>query len=308
MAPSRGDQGTIQNVNNANEQRSSSYEDNGGDNSPPSRLPSFNIQLSTWFSRALNTDYVEEDATDDYHIWRHQQNQRNTSNHGSHHSKYLSKDEHRAATIAACFLKDYEDGRPPTLSPLFDSIDNRQLQMYRFKHSRSWKLFGLSLATILLFVGNGSNRIWTLSMQMVAITLFGCDLYMKDQLHRDHATNAGHPQPHSSSLRSTRTERWLMIAVATFLGIFTVQSWLVFLLLDNQTSSIHPSTLAVSIFKPIVFFYESRRARDALEALLRIGKKLLRVILIELFLILTFAAGTLPDCPKFGMIFLGISN
>jgi hypothetical protein len=60
-----------------------------------------------------------------------------------------------------------------------------------------------------------------------------------------------------------------------------------FLFLDDP--NLHWSTVIVSLFEPTVFFYQSRKACDALEALCCVGKKLLRVILVELILILTFA-------------------
>jgi len=44
-----------------------------------------------------------------------------------------------------------------------------------------------------------------------------------------------------------------------------------------------------SILKPIVFFYVSAKARDALSALVRVTKIVFKVIMIELFLILSFA-------------------
>jgi hypothetical protein len=46
----------------------------------------------------------------------------------------------------------------------------------------------------------------------------------------------------------------------------------------------------MSIFKPIVFFYVSTKARDALLALYHVSKIVSKVILIEIFLLLTFAA------------------
>jgi hypothetical protein len=48
------------------------------------------------------------------------------------HGEYSTKVEmSKATTIAACFLLDYEAGRPPSLSPNFRSITNLQLQLYR---------------------------------------------------------------------------------------------------------------------------------------------------------------------------------
>jgi hypothetical protein len=210
----------------------------------------------------------------------------------AHLTSSLSSDEQRAAIIASCFLKDYEEGRPPTLSSDLDCITDQQLEMYHFKHSFHWKICSL-MATLMLFLGNSSNRILTICLQMSSVLLFGVDLHMKYVFFQK--TNHSHMSTMSiqsfrvpSPRRKIRAEQWLLHAVAAFLALFTIQSWAVFLFLDDL--NLHWSTLIVSLFKPTVFFYQSRRARDALEALCRVGKKLLRVILVELFLILTFAA------------------
>ena len=55
--------------------------------------------------------------------------------------------------------------------------------------------------------------------------------------------------------------------------------------------------LMSSLFKPLVLFYVSQRARDALQALARIFRIVVRVIVMELLLILMFAA---VACRLFG--------
>ncbi|KAG7368073.1 ion transport protein [Nitzschia inconspicua] len=283
MVPSPGNQNNdaVDDATNAVGESPSLTYDKSSNGSRPNRLSALVIFLSSWCTTRAINDCADEELTSDYHMWNQQHCDTNL---------LLTREEHRAASIAACFLKDYEDGRPPTLSPKLKSISDRHLQMYRFKHSTVWSFGGLSIATILLFVADGPSRIWTLILNMTAVTLFGMDLYMKRQLHMENDTRHYHAEPQTSTNRSTLYDRFMMYAVALFLSIFTIQSWLAFWLLYDDTSTYHPFTWAVSIFKPIVFFYQSRRARDAFEALSRIGKKLLRVILIELFLILTFAA------------------
>ena len=62
-------------------------------------------------------------------------------------------DKAKYIEIASTFLRDYEAGRPATLSSDFSSITSRQLQLYRFKfsHSRFFPLL-LASATISFFV------------------------------------------------------------------------------------------------------------------------------------------------------------
>ena len=194
----------------------------------------------------------------------------------------LSRSEQKAATIAACFLKDYEGGQPPTLSSNFAGVTRRQLLLYRVKHSSHWKIFGLSLANLLLFVPSFSRRYLTLILHTYSILVFAIDLYIKDQFFDDQKYKA------TTERETSRSGRVLFHAMKIFLFLMSLQTVLEFFFTND--SVVHAFALVVSVFKPIVFFYQSRRARDALEALIRISKKLLRVILIEMFLILTFAA------------------
>lgn len=192
----------------------------------------------------------------------------------------LTRKEQEAATICACFLKDYEGGQPPTLSSNFSGISRRQLLLYRVKHSFNWNFLGLTLATILLFIPSFQSWLLTLLLHAYSIVVFATDLYMKEQFLDDHQKY--------NSISGDAKGPFLFETMKGFLFLMSIQSIACFFLPNN--SFVHTFTLAVSVFKPIVFFYQSRRARDALEALIRISKKLLRVILIELFLILTFAA------------------
>ena len=245
-----------------------------------SRRSSFELMLPAWIRKSGGGgDDSVNNEHNPYHDWNFFSPQSQSQSHQqSQPQQRLSLDEYKASTIASCYLNDYEEGRHPTLSPNFCCITDKQLQIYRIKHSWQWRSFGISLATILLFVCSFSNRYWTLSLHMISVILLLSDVYMKQLLlDKDYVTEW-----------PTKMDKILIRAVTIFLMVFTIQNWIAFLFLENPT--VHPTTLVVSMFKPIVFFYESRRARDALEALCRIGKKLLRVILIELFLILTFAA------------------
>ena len=188
----------------------------------------------------------------------------------------LSRKEQSSAAIAACFLKDYEGGQPPTLSNNFSDITRRQLLLYRVKHSFYWRIFGLFVATTFLFVPSFNGRLLTFFLHTCSILVFAADMYMKDQFY-----DVNH------EVETSQTSRLLFHSMKFFLLLLGLQAVLELFFPDN--SMIHAFTLAVSVFKPIVFFYQSRRARDALEALIRISKKLLRVILIEMFLILVFA-------------------
>ena len=249
-----------------------------------------NLGGSTWGTNDKSEGFAEQDGEEteiQYHSYdfygeelQAVRNQSTTSSFSHSSSLYLgrglSRREQLAASIAACFLKDYEAGQPPILSSNFSDITRRQLTIYGIKHSPAWRIFGMMLATILMFVPDFKTRWLTFTLHSLSILLFATDLYMMDELFLGRTrTEMGY------------TERLLFHLMAIFLLIFGQQNILELFFPDNII--VRTLSLTVAMLKPIVFFYQSRRARDALEALVRISKKLLRVVIIEMFLILVFA-------------------
>lgn len=180
-----------------------------------------------------------------------------------------------STSIAACFLMDYEASRPPTFSTNIDGIDTQKLQYFRLQFSVWWRWLGLYPATILLFVSNFESRGWTAVAHILAIAIFVVDIHLRYQISSS-----------SSNYSSNRIEHGIQRSFLVFLTLMAIQTSFWPFVNNPET---HFSTLMISVFKPLVFFYLSRRARDALEALTKIGSILLRVIVIEMFLILTFA-------------------
>ena len=230
------------------------------------------IARTSWRG-GLTTEDIIQDTEEDpkiYHYW--------TEGKGIFLGNGLSRSEQKAATIAACCLKDYERGHSPTLPRNFDGITRQQLILYQVKYSYAWRIFGISLSTFFIFVPSFNRKLLTLFLHAYAILIFSIDLYIKDQFFDDQEYN----------VIEGKRSRVLFHAMKFLLILLSLQACLQYLFMNSPT--VHAFTLAVSVFKPIIFFYESRRARDALEALIRISKKLLHVILIEFFLILIFAA------------------
>ena len=183
----------------------------------------------------------------------------------------------KATTIAASFLLDYEAGRPPSFSSEFNKISDYQLILYKVEFSTWWRWLGLYPATLFMFVAYFKSRIWTTVLNLFAVSIFLADLYMKHGIFENNwLTND-----------ERRMELLLSRLLLAFLILLGLQSWLWFFWAHPEE---HFSTLLASLFKPFIFFYLSKRARDTLEALLKIGKILARVVIIELFLILSFAA------------------
>lgn len=97
-------------------------------------------------------------------------------------------------------------------------------------------------------------------------------------VNRKHALERHH------SVRSSRSER-LVIPLTLFLTILSAES--LSRILVTRTEAV---VIFSSVFKPLVLFYVSTKARDALEALGRIVSTVLRVLIVEMLLILMFAA------------------
>jgi len=187
------------------------------------------------------------------------------------------KSKSTAATVAAFFLMDYEASRPPTLSSNFDTITARQLRVYRIHFSWAWRLFGMNLAVIVLFLAHSQSRLVTALMHTYAIIVFFIELWMREQLYS--------LEPSSDQYHS---ERGLNRPLILFLLVLGLESWVWYIFPPDPHAKV--PALVSSIFKPVVFFYVSLKARNALEGLARITRIVARVLLIEMLLILAFAA------------------
>jgi hypothetical protein len=197
------------------------------------------------------------------------------------------KSRKMAAFIAACYLMDYEHGRPPSLSSNFDTITPEQLRLFRVQFSEAWRWLGVNLAVVLLFVAHVVNDISSVAMHTFAVTILLVEVWMKEVLYgQDHSRDFGH------------RDRALVRPMMIFLFALGIESWARLVLpedydaYDAKVTSTpqRPVVFVTAIFKPLVLFYTSRKARNALESLKRIGNIVVRVLLIEVFLILSFAA------------------
>lgn len=187
------------------------------------------------------------------------------------------KSKSTAATVAAFFLMDYEASRPPTLSPRFETITPWQLCIYRIQFSWIWRLFGINLPIIVLFLAHSQSRLVTALMHTYAIIFFFIEVWMREQLY---ALELSRDEYHS--------ERRLNRPLVLFLLVLGLESWIWFIFPPDPQAEV--PALVSSIFKPVVFFYVSLKARHALEGLSRITNIVARVIMIEMLLILAFAA------------------
>lgn len=245
-------------------------------------------------------------------------------------SSWESRDEdQRLIRIAAAFLNDYEAGQAPTLPPDLVNITDLHLHLHAIRFSKVWRII-MVFATGCLFVGScfeGSDEdeAWEtydrahlaerirrkqkilLFCTVIPIVAFALDISMMAVLfsrrrHTDRLdTSLGADlqldgNGHSSSLlvknkartsHIVRTSRslWWAMPVVLFLAVLSVETIAAVL-----SGNVMRRRIWSSLFKPIVLFYVSSRTRNALDALNRVIRVVLRVILIELFLIFTFGS------------------
>ena len=182
-----------------------------------------------------------------------------------------------AATVSAFFLLDYEAGRPPTLSPNFEMITPLQLRIYRVHFFWMWRYFGVNLAVLVLFLAHSRNRLTTALMHTFSILCLFVEVWMREQLYGQEVDDD-----------RFHTERRLNRPLILFLLILGLESWVWYIFPPDPLAEV--PALVSSVFKPVVFFYVSHKARHALEGLSRITRIVARVLMIEMFLILAFAA------------------
>ena len=167
---------------------------------------------------------------------------------------------HMNTSIAAVFLRDYECSRPCTLSPNIHSITPIQLEMYNLRFSPLHQ-FLVCVAIVTLFLGSFLEGQWRHDIgnficQML-FTAFSTTILTKDIVLRSHYDDDNLFTANMQTLytRKTRARKW-KVPMLIMLFTVTLESAIKILFTRN--------TLIVwsSIFKPIVFFYASAKARD----------------------------------------------
>lgn len=208
------------------------------------------------------------------------------------------KVEERAAEIAAAFLKDYERSRACTLPENVDSISDSQIFLHRFRFSTGWKAT-LYISAGLLFLAsqfeNGGN--WT-ALRFLTYTpmlVFVLDMFMfhhfKQELNKTNnnqdSSASLNDETHSVHARKGRSRQWRPALIFMFMAMVFETSFTCY---DTRSVEALGGIIYSGTLKPAVVFYLSSNARDALEALGRVGPVVFKVIVMELFIILSFAA------------------
>lgn len=231
-----------------------------------------------------------------------QQQYHQISQHG-HRKLYAAHRRHRHPydyiSIAVAFLQDYEAARPATLGSNVTRIAPWHVGLYRLKYSVGYSIL-LATATIALFVSsclegpspnNPRLRMHVLTgLNMYSLVIFAMDMWIRSQfsqVHPDQARNSKSLPAQTISMQSRTSQASMLIRPMCLFGLFLGLEnigWL--LAMPDRTFVV----LYSSIWKPIVLYYISSQARHAMEALMRIARVVSRVLLIEMVLILSFAA------------------
>jgi len=233
-----------------------------------------------------------------------------------YHSHYSSmsmplfgEEQRRRTSICAVFLRDFEQSRPCSLPPNVDGITSVQLVVHKIRFSILWQLC-VSAAVCYLFIssyfeghaiGAPASPVALLVLTIIVDVIFALDMIMKriysgydrdsgSITHTDRTANIMSNSQHNPNVRKARNRWWNIPMVWLLLALScetTIKFWV------NQ---LHPDDRGVDLciwsgaLKPIVFFYVSSKAQDAISALSQVASIVSRVIIMELFIILCFAA------------------
>lgn len=188
------------------------------------------------------------------------------------------KSRSMAAKIAAYFLMDYEASRIAALPSTFETITENHLTLYKTYYSWQWRYF-VNLAIFLLFLSHTLDLLTTAVMHSFVIVVLAIEIYIREGMYGvDPRMDAIHP------------ERKLVRPMVAFLFLLGLETWMWYYFSPKVGSYEKNPPIFSSFLKPLVLFYVSAKARDSLEAIWRISQIVIRVLIIEFFLILTFAA------------------
>jgi hypothetical protein len=190
----------------------------------------------------------------------------------------IIKSRSMAAKVAAYFLMDYEASRIAALPSTFESITENQLALYKTYYSWQWRYF-VNLAIVLLFLSHTLDLLTTAVMHSCVIVVLAIEIYIREGMYGvDPRSDAKHP------------DRKFVRPMVSFLFLLGLETWMWYCFSPKVGSYAETPPLFSSFLKPMVLFYVSAKARDSLEAIWRIGRIVIRVLAIESFLILIFAA------------------
>lgn len=215
---------------------------------------------------------------------------------------YRHRHRYDFISMAVAFLQDYEAARPPTLASNVTWITPWHMGLYRLKYSAGYSIL-IFTATLALFLSSclegpsptdSTLRMHILTgLNMYALAIFAMDMWIRTQFQKHFAdsniTSSKNAKTKKSSppMQSRTSHANLLMRPLCLFGLFLGLENLGWLLARPDR---HTCVLFSSILKPVVLYYISSQARHAMEALARIAKIVSRVLLIEMVLILSFAA------------------
>ena len=173
----------------------------------------------------------------------------------------------QAILVASVFLNDYENVRPPTLRSASD-VSRATLFIRSCRYSILWKIAKVLAVCSLFFASclEGSDSIvLPFSLDFFFILVLSADLLMQRKLD---VSNGNWTLPTLLMITALFAEMLFVLSFPRLRGRFIISS----------------------IAKPIVLFYCSVKARNAIEAVGRILPTVSRVLALELLVILSFAA------------------
>lgn len=208
-------------------------------------------------------------------------------------------------SIAAAFLRDYEANRPPTFAARrLEDITKLQVRFYWIRYGSLTYSVGLTLAALALFMSSflegfanpHHHRVLLTLLNTFALVVYGWDLGITQTLR---GTGSRRDQ-HRYFVREMQKEQELVNGLDHVVRQSRSEAFIqplilfgIMLAVENTARLIvtpgENLVLFSSLFKPLIFYYVSSRARDAMEVLGRLLRGVIRVLLMEMLIILMFA-------------------
>lgn len=206
------------------------------------------------------------------------------------------------AAIVSLFAASFFEGGNGTVD--WEMHDKNEETLLIEKRRKEGMLIGLTLFPVIVFAADvlmmnylfGQKNRDVLTQKKKSTTL----------LFTGSSSEGGSIQAFLSDCSITSTEarksrsRWWAFPLVAFLAALSME-----VLAVVSTQNILQRRIWASAFKPIVLFYASPKARNALDAMNRVSRTVFKVLAIELFLIFSFAA---VACKLYGTDFVAFEN
>ena len=258
-------------------------------------------QGSIYYDTIQPSIFKEIETEDEGHDKQYINTTKSSQSEGEKRKEKL-KHNNKALEIASKFLLDYEESRSSSLPPDLHAITCYHLYVHTIKYSYLWNVlrwfscFALFLSSAIEV--SEKNVLWLCTLTFVPIIFFCIDIamqyYLTNQIYmynlkqQEKHMNEEEQDNYLHHQRISRSQTiWSIPLLIFFLCLYaeTIYKMIHFKRMGDSKNII----IWTSIFKPLLFFYISTKARNALDALYNaIFLGVMNAICIEFLFIFVF--------------------